>query len=126
MLNEFSLGHQISLTLRVPRESVMSAAASAIRETRRDGFAVSTAEARRLMRVARTAPEFLLGGWFLEGRCGCLVGNYLGRDIDLHEDGRALVRVGANFDSALQARLSDSQRRRYDRDHHPALVKVTG
>lgn len=121
----FSGKRDIRLLLRVPRSSVVAAAEHAIRETRRMGYEISTAQVRRLLRVARTERDFLLGGWFYEGRCGCLVGNLLGRDI-CDDDGPALIWTGANFDTALTQRLTARQLEKYERDVHPAIVRVSG
>jgi hypothetical protein len=127
------------LVLRVSRAKVVRAARLAIRRARRGGggqcgVVVDRALSARLLAVARDAPEFLLGGWWVAKGCGCLVGNLIGGNP--HEQGLPisdpLWTVGLAFDEVLGESLSPGQRARLDaydtKDPFgpPARVRVVG
>lgn len=117
------MGRQLEpLVFEMDRDLVVGAAQRAIAATRESGFEVSLGLVRRLLRVARTNPEFAMGDWFIAGRCGCLIGNLYGGPVVVDELSEAEYRVGLEFDDALLGRLSDDeQARRFD-----AVVRVRG
>lgn len=116
------------LEFTVDRETVVNAAEAAIRFARKDrGAEVDTPLARRLMRVARTAPAFALGDWVVGG-CGCLVGTLhnatelSGFDADLLPAEE--YAVGMEFEDALIQRLSEAEHREYKVSARDAIVRV--
>lgn len=101
------------LVFEMDRDLVVRAAQRAIAATRESGFEVSLGLVRRLLRVARTNPEFAMGDWFIAGRCGCLIGNMYGGPVVVDRLSEAEYRVGLEFDDALFARLSDDDEAQY-------------
>jgi hypothetical protein len=107
----------------VSREVVVRSAETAIREARAR-YTVPTVLVRRLMRVARTADEFVLGTW-VRGDCGCLVGNLLGHVPGTRDPFRAaLVSIGMRFDRELVDGLAPRARRRVGTGLWPGLATV--
>lgn len=101
------MGYEDAHFKSIPRDEIVEAAQSAIATTRAKGDIVPTSLVRRLMKVARTHDEFLLGGWRL-GSCGCLIGNLYGPGMPLGAGGMCAnvpdleVSLGIDFDNALE------------------------
>lgn len=115
----------------LPREKVVRAARRAIDKSRRLYGAdvdISTSLVRRLMRVARTHNEFAVGTWYIDGRCGCLVGNLLGSGFGRLSP--AEEAIGLSFDLRIREEMSAEQRARVDvsisRFTGPRIVTVRG
>lgn len=104
---------------KVTRAQIVAAARQAI-ELAREREEISTALVRRLMKVARTAPEFALGDWYIDRRCGCLIGNLHGRPIDVEALSMDQYRVGMAFDAALNTVTNHYG----NYPHRGAIVKV--
>lgn len=87
--------------INVSRDEILSAAKVAIAETRAgvdcNPVAVTTATARRVLKVARTDEKFLLGDWHI-GSCGCLIGNLIGEGVNYDKLPEDLYRIGIKFD----------------------------
>lgn len=124
---------------RLPRETVVRAASQAIRDAREAELVVSRSLASRLLRIARTAPEFALGQWVAPGRCGCLIGNLIATREELegfeNVEGlhfqvgrltRAEYRIGMRFDRLIFEAMSPRQRVRLGKAIHHCVLKVTG
>lgn len=120
------------LVLNVARAKIVRAAEQAIAEARRVGHDVTRAEARKLMRVARRSKEFALGTWYVDHRCGCLVGNLLGgwdedrwrRNRRIGQMGEKLYRVGLRFDHDLGELLTFRQRDLLESHDGPTVVRA--
>lgn len=115
-------------TYEVSRENVVGAARRAIAQVRRDGDQVSTSLVRELMRLARVHDEFAIGEWFIEGRCGCLIGSRHGEDFFFGGgspgfDGLSNeeLHVGTQFDKQLRQLTGHT----YTSQGWEAVVQVT-
>lgn len=126
-----------ALVFELSREQIVGCAREAIARTRRDGMVVGTSLVRRLMRVARTAPEFALGTWFIKDRCGCLVGNLHFNEASMGPYSpacfsKAEFRVGLEFDGLMREALSARDKRRLARyednvaEWRDRVVRVVG
>lgn len=120
------------LVLRVARAKIVRAAESAIVKARKCGNEISPAEVRRLLRVARSAPEFALGTWYVAGRCGCLIGNLLGgadapryvRSVRIGRMGNVRYVVGLQFDLDITDLLTRRQRDLYEAHDGETVLRV--
>lgn len=99
------------LAFELGRDEVVRSAQAAISLVRREGTELSYALIRRLLRVARTAPEFAVGDWWIDGRCGCLIGNLYGGVPERMSCAEYLV--GLEFDGQITARLGQRDEARY-------------
>lgn len=88
----------------LPREAIVRCALFAVAQARDEGYSIETAHVRRLMKVARTEPEFAFAKWRI-GACGCLLGNLIGPAIDPEHLTQADYRTGLAFDRALRSEL---------------------
>lgn len=111
-------------TYKVSREGVVQAAQEAIKRAREE-LHVSTPLVRRLMKVARTAPEFAIGTWYINGRCGCLVGNLLGQK-SMYTGAMTVAEelVGVDFDALIRDQLSPRAQKHLNETFDNAVARV--